>query len=92
MAVLPTVDFSNSAIATGATTLGFLGDIFALPRWLPLANIFSIGDVLIGVGGAWFVIATMHGRVPAQLSAKTPAATAPTAATGPTVETAANRA
>jgi hypothetical protein len=60
---LPTTDFTNSAIASGATALAFLGDIFVLPRPLPFANIFSIGDVLIGIGGAWFVIATMHGRV-----------------------------
>jgi hypothetical protein len=63
VSALPTTDYTNSAIATGATTLAFLGDIFVLPRPLPLANIFSIGDVLIGLGGAWFVIATMHGRV-----------------------------
>jgi hypothetical protein len=44
---------------TGAT-LAFLGDIFVLPRPFPFANVFSIGDVLIGVGGAWFVVKTMH--------------------------------
>ena len=27
-----------------------LTDIFGLPAWLPLANVFSVGDVLIGVG------------------------------------------
>jgi hypothetical protein len=27
-----------------------LTDIFALPAWLPFANVFSIGDVLIGLG------------------------------------------
>lgn len=60
---LPTTDYTNSAIATSSTTFAFLGDIFALPRPLPLANVFSIGDVLIGIGGAWFVVATMHGRM-----------------------------
>ena len=29
-----------------------LTDIFAMPRWLPFANVFSVGDVLIGVGVA----------------------------------------
>ena len=58
--VLPTVSYTNSAIASGQTTLGFLGDIFVLPRPLPLANVFSIGDVLIGLGGVWFVVRTMH--------------------------------
>ena len=60
--VVPTTDFSNSVIAAPGAPLYFLGDIFVLPRPLPLANVFSIGDVLIGVGGAWFVVATMHGR------------------------------
>ncbi len=41
----------------------FLGDIFVLPRPLPLANVFSIGDVLIGLGGALFILRTMHVRV-----------------------------
>jgi Family of unknown function (DUF5317) len=27
-----------------------LTDIFAAPHWLPLANVFSVGDVLIGIG------------------------------------------
>ncbi|HEY5489052.1 MAG TPA: DUF5317 domain-containing protein [Candidatus Limnocylindrales bacterium] len=58
--VLPTAAYTNSALATGQTTLGFLGDIFALPRPLPFANVFSIGDVLIGLGGAWFVVRAMH--------------------------------
>jgi hypothetical protein len=60
--VVPTTDFSNSVIAGPDTTFFFLGDIFVLPRPLPLANVFSIGDVLIGVGGAWFIVAAMHGR------------------------------
>ena len=29
---------------------GSLTDVFALPRWLPFANMFSVGDVLIGAG------------------------------------------
>ncbi len=56
--------FANSVPMSGAV-LGFLGDIFVLPRPFPLANVFSIGDVLIGIGGAWFVIRTMHRPVAA---------------------------
>src|SRR4051794_24146511 len=42
-------DYSNSReFVTPA--LAPLTDIFVLPSWLPLANVFSIGDVLIGVG------------------------------------------
>jgi hypothetical protein len=40
-----------------------LTDIFATPRWLPFANVFSIGDVLIGLGVA-VAIATAMRRVP----------------------------
>lgn len=60
--VVPATDFSNSVIAGPGTAFYFLGDIFVLPPPLPLANVFSIGDVLIGVGGAWFIVAAMHGR------------------------------
>ncbi len=35
-----------------------------MPSWVPMANIFSIGDVLIGVGAAMAVVAAMHGRGP----------------------------
>jgi hypothetical protein len=59
---LPAADFSNAFIATPQTPFYFLGDLFVLPRPFPFANVFSIGDVLIGLGGAWFVIAAMHGK------------------------------
>ncbi len=39
-----------------------LTDIFALPAWMPLANIFSIGDVLIGVGLVVVIVAVMRGH------------------------------
>ncbi len=41
--------------------LGFLGDVFALPAPLPLANVFSVGDVLIIAGTAiasWAILGT----------------------------------
>jgi hypothetical protein len=42
-----------------------LTDIFALPAWLPFANIFSIGDVLIGIGvAATIALAMRRGREP----------------------------
>jgi Family of unknown function (DUF5317) len=37
-----------------------LTDIFATPRWMPLANVFSVGDVLIGVGVAVAIAAAMR--------------------------------
>ena len=39
-----------------------LTDIFAMPRWMPFANIFSIGDVVIGVGVAIAIAAAMRAR------------------------------
>lgn len=66
--VVPTTVFSNSVIAGPGTPFYFLADLFVLPRPLPFANVFSIGDVLIGVGGAWFIVGVMHGRA-AQVAA-----------------------
>lgn len=37
-----------------------LTDIFAVPAGVPFANVFSIGDVLIGVGIAWAIAAAMR--------------------------------
>ena len=51
-----------------------LTDVVAMPAWMPMANIFSIGDVLIGVGAAIVVVATMHGRGPMR---ERPSASAP---------------
>ena len=47
-----------------------LTDLFAMPTWLPMANIFSVGDVLIGVGAAMAVVAAMHGRGPVARSSR----------------------
>jgi hypothetical protein len=71
IAAVPTTDFSNSALIGPTTVLPFLGDIFVLPRPIPMANVFSIGDVLIGVGGALFVFQSMHGRVLPRLTRPT---------------------
>jgi len=55
--------YSNSS-ATAAPALAPLTDIFALPAWLPLANIFSIGDVLIGAGIACAIVVQMRAGPP----------------------------
>ncbi|OGN85387.1 MAG: hypothetical protein A2X23_08385 [Chloroflexi bacterium GWC2_73_18] len=57
----PSGAFTNSAPMAGAA-LAFLGDVFAAPRWLPFANVFSVGDVLIGLGGAAWLVATLRRR------------------------------
>ena len=40
--------------------LQLLTDVFAVPAWVPFANVFSVGDVLIAVGIAWAIAATMR--------------------------------
>jgi hypothetical protein len=48
--------------------LGFLGDVLPMPSWMPLANVFSIGDVLIAVGVFVLVHGICHGRAPTAAS------------------------
>jgi hypothetical protein len=52
--------FSNSVVIADPA-LRPLTDIFALPSWMPAANVFSIGDVLIGVGVAVVIALGMRG-------------------------------
>ena len=53
-------DGYTNSIVVADPALGPLTDIFALPAWLPLANVFSIGDVLIGVGIAVTIALAMR--------------------------------
>jgi Family of unknown function (DUF5317) len=55
--------YSNSAIVDGAV-LAPLTDIFALPTWMPFTNVFSIGDVLIGVGVVVAIVVAMRRGAP----------------------------
>lgn len=50
---------NNSIAMTGDTMLPWLCDIFHLPPWLPLSNVFSIGDIFIAVGVCLFLIKNM---------------------------------
>ena len=58
-------DHTNSVVLA-APALRPLTDIFAVPAGVPLANVFSVGDVLIAVGVAWAIAAAM--RRPASTS------------------------
>jgi len=49
---LDSSEFLNSGVLTDPR-LPWLGDVFAIPAGWPLANVFSIGDVLILCGVAW---------------------------------------
>jgi len=44
--------------------LAWLVDRWADPKWVPLANVFSVGDVVIAVGGFILALAVMRARVP----------------------------
>jgi hypothetical protein len=53
----PTV-YSNSSVVA-APELAMFTDQFVLPHWLPFANVFSFGDVVIGIGVAFVIVAAM---------------------------------
>jgi hypothetical protein len=54
-------DHTNSVVLADPA-LRPLTDIYAIPAWVPLANVFSVGDVLIGVGILITVVAAMRPR------------------------------
>jgi hypothetical protein len=53
--------FRNSTALPDAH-LRFLGDIFSIPKGWPLANVFSIGDILLVVGSALLLHAVCRSR------------------------------
>lgn len=59
-----------------------LTDIFAIPAGLPFANVFSIGDVLLGVGIVFVIAAAMRRPLPAE-GAAPPADASPFEASPP---------
>ena len=48
-----TSNFENSNIVHSAR-LPWLGDVFAIPKGWPLANVFSVGDVVVVIAVAYF--------------------------------------
>jgi hypothetical protein len=65
---------TNSTLASAATRLAVLGDVFAVPRSLPFANVFSVGDLLIAIGGGWFIARTMSARPAGPVTSSGPVA------------------
>jgi hypothetical protein len=61
---------SNSVLTTGHTHLLWLTDRFLLPPPFPFPTVFSVGDLLIGLGVAWLIAAGM--RPPARVAATPP--------------------
>jgi uncharacterized protein DUF5317 len=55
--------YSNSVVVT-EPALRPLTDLYALPPAFPLANVFSVGDVVIGLGIALVIALAMRRREP----------------------------
>jgi hypothetical protein len=53
--------YSNS-LETSLPAFDLLVDRFALPPGLPLANVFSVGDVLVGIGMVLVIVGAMRGQ------------------------------
>jgi hypothetical protein len=53
---------TNVAPMEPETGLWFLGDIFAMPGFVPFANVFSVGDVVAGLGVAFWLAELMQPR------------------------------
>jgi hypothetical protein len=51
---------ANSRLIGGSTRFAFLGDVFALPKGVPLADVFSVGDMLIVTGVVLLIAIAMH--------------------------------
>jgi len=58
----PKTGYSNSSFVPDPA-LPWLTDIFALPSWLPFTNVFSVGDVLIGLGVVVVIASAMRSPV-----------------------------
>jgi Family of unknown function (DUF5317) len=50
----------TNSVVLASPALQPLTDIFAVPAWVPFANVFSVGDVLIALGIAIAIAASMR--------------------------------
>lgn len=57
----PASGYSNS-VELEEPHLALLTDILAIPDAVPFANVFSVGDVCIGLGIGWLAYSTMRRR------------------------------
>jgi hypothetical protein len=53
----------NNSIRLAQPHLAALVDRWAAPEWVPLANVYSVGDVLIAVGTVVAIVAAMRAPV-----------------------------
>lgn len=61
LAGLNPIDGYSNSRELAQPALPWLTDIFALPAGVPWANVFSPGDILIGIGVAWLAFRAMRG-------------------------------
>jgi hypothetical protein len=54
----------NNSVALAHPHAAWLVDRWGAPGWLPMANVYSVGDVLLAVGTVVVVSAAMGARVP----------------------------
>lgn len=54
--------YYNSEFINELTNFPYLCDIFYTPAWLPLSNVFSIGDVFISIGTFILVLKVMSSQ------------------------------
>ncbi|MFN8222331.1 MAG: DUF5317 family protein [Gaiellales bacterium] len=55
---------SNNSKRVEAPQLSWLVDRFAVPDWMPVGNVYSVGDVLIALGVVVIVVVAMGTGVP----------------------------
>ena len=72
----------NNSIRVGHPQLGLLVDRWAVPEWLPLGNVYSVGDVLIALGTVVTVVLAMRAKRTPEPAA-TPGTGSPRAVSGP---------
>src|SRR5947209_273542 len=58
----PDLVASNTAPMGPATRFAWLADTFPQPSWLPMANLVSVGDLLLSAGAAWWAFVVTLGR------------------------------
>lgn len=57
----PDLIATNTAPMDSGTRLAWLADWIAQPAWLPMANLVSIGDLLLSAGAAWWAFVVTLG-------------------------------
>jgi hypothetical protein len=58
----------NNSISLAHPHLAWLVDRWAVPGWLPFGNVYSVGDILIALGGIILIVAAMRPRLVLRLA------------------------